>query len=399
MANKDYPLSPLGNSVEMRDSVREILDFAAHQLMELETMAICRAEYGSRSESRENRRNGYRERLWDTRVGAIDLSIPRLREGSYFPSFLEPRRTSEKALMAVIQEAYLQGVSTRAVDNLVRSLGATGVSRSEVSRLVSEIDERVNAFLDRPLEGQYKHVWLDATYLKVRENHRVPSKAVVIAIGLNKDGKREILGMDVGYAETEEFWASFLRSLTDRGLRGVELVTSDAHSGLKAAIAGCLDGQWQRCRVHFMRNVLASVSKGQKGLVAATIRTAFEQPSQPEAKAQWRQIADALRGNFPRVSDLMDEAEEDVLAYMAYPSGIWPMIASTNGLERLNREVKRRCDTVQIFPNVDSVVRLVGAILMEQHDEWQVAKRQVTRESMGQPSTKSDALLARAARG
>lgn len=399
MANKDYPLSLLGNSVEVKDHVREILEFAAREIMESEALAACNAEYGSRSEGRENRRNGYRDRLWDTRAGAIDLRVPKLRQGSYFPSFLEPRRTAEKALMAVIQEAYLQGVSTRAVDDLVRALGATGVSRSEVSRLVSEIDERVNAFLGRPLEGHYKHVWPDATYLKVRENHRVPSKAVVIAIGLNSEGKREVLGMDVGYAETEEFWTSFLRSLTDRGLRGVELVTSDAHSGLKAAIEQCLGGQWQRCRVHFMRNLLASVSKGQKGLVAATVRTAFEQPTQAQAKTQWRQIADTLRENFPRVSQLMDEAEEDVLAYMAYPPGIWSMIASTNGLERLNREVKRRCDTVQIFPNVQSVVRLVGAILMEQHDEWQVTKRQMTKESLGQPSTKSDALIARGAGG
>jgi len=399
MADKDYPLSLLGNSVEVKDHVREILEFAVQQVMEFETLSACRAEYGSRSESRENRRNGYRDRLWDTRLGAIDLRIPKLRQGSYFPSFLEPRRTAEKALMAVIQEAYLQGVSTRAVDDLVRSLGATGVSRSEVSRLVSEIDERVNAFLDRPLEGPYKHVWLDATYLKVRENHRVPSKAVVIAIGLNKDGKREVLGMDVGYAETEEFWSSFLRSLTDRGLRGVELVTSDAHSGLKAAIDQCLGGHWQRCRVHFMRNLLASVPRGQKGLVAASVRTAFEQPTQADAKARWRDVADGLRNGFPRVSELMDDAEEDALAYMAYPSGLWSMIASNNGLERLNREIKRRCDTVQIFPNTGSVVRLVGAILMEQHDEWQVTKRQMTKESLGQPSTKSDALLARGAGG
>ena len=301
--------------------------------------------------------------------------------------------------MAVIQEAYLQGVSTRAVDDLVRALGATGVSRSEVSRLCEEVDERVKAFLGRPLEGEYPHIWLDATYLKVRENHRIVSKAVVIAIGLSKEGKREVLGMSIGHAETFEFWSSFLRGLADRGLRGVQLVTSDSHSGLKKAIQHCLGGQWQRCRVHLMRNVLSSISKGQKELVAASVRTAFAQPTQAEAKTRWREVSDGLAKGFPKVSALMNEAEDDALAYMAYPSAIWPMIASNNGLERLNREIKRRCDVVQIFPNEDSVVRLVGAILMEQHDEWQVARRQASRESLGDKSTKDDAILARGAGG
>lgn len=395
MANRDYSLSQLGNSVEMKDSVREILDFAVDRIMQMEVDALCGAGYGLRDPDRENRRNGYRDRIWDTRLGAIDLKIPKLRKGSYFPSFLEPRRRAEKALMAVIQEAYLQGVSTRAVDDLVRALGATGVSKSEVSRLCCEVDEHVHAFLNRPLEGHFPHVWLDATYLKVRENFRVPSKAVVIATALSDQGKREVLGMAVGYAETDEFWSSFLRSLTDRGLRGVQLITSDAHSGLKAAIDKCLGGQWQRCRVHFMRNLLACVQRGQKELVAATVRTAFAQPTQSEAKQRWREVADGLRSSFPRVSALMDEAEEDALAFMAYPEKLWPMIASNNGIERLNREIKRRCDVVQIFPNPESVVRLVGAILMEQHDEWQVIRRQVSAAAMGKQSTKGDVFLAR----
>ena len=399
MANKEYLLSPGGNSTATTDSVREILEFAVERIMQLEVQARCGAEFGVRSEHRENQRNGYRDRLWDTRLGAIDLKIPKLRQGSYFPSFLEPRRTAEKALMAVIQEAYLQGVSTRRVDDLVRALGATGVSRSEVSRLCAEVDERVKAFLDRPLEGEFPHVWFDATYLKVRQSHWIPSKAVVIAIGLSKDGKREVLGMMVGDAETEEFWTSFIRSLRDRGLRGAQLVTSDAHTGLKAAIAKCLCAQWQRCRVHLMRNILSHVQKGQKELVAASVKTAFAQPTQSEAKTRWREVADTLRKTFPKVSQLMDESEEDALAFMAFPSALWPKLASNNGLERLNREVKRRCDVVQIFPNEASVVRLVGAILMEQHDEWQVARREASMESLGNQSTKSDALLAKGAGG
>lgn len=399
MAKEEYPLSLMGGSTAMKDEVRDILEFAAERIMELEVQARCRAGFGSRTESRENSRNGYRDRLWDTRAGAIELAIPKLRRGSYFPSFLEPRKRAEKALMAVIQEAYLQGVSTRAVDDLVRALGATGVSRSEVSRLCAEVDERVQAFLGRPLEGEYPHLWLDATYVKVRENHRIVSKAVVIAIGLSKEGKREVLGMAVGHAETHEFWSSFLRSLADRGLRKVQLVTSDAHSGLRAAIEQCLGSQWQRCRVHFMRNVLSSVTKGHKELVAASVRTAFAQPTHREAKARWRDVSESLSKTFPRVSALMDEAEEDALAYMVYPMSLWPMIASNNGLERLNREIKRRCDVVQIFPNQDSVIRLVGAILMEQHDEWQVARRQASKGSLGEPSSKHDAILARGAGG
>jgi len=357
----------------------------------------CGALPGSRSSSRKNSRNGYRDRTWDTRAGSIELQIPRLRQGSYFPSFLEPRRTAEKALAAVVQEAYLQGVSTRAVDDLVKALGASGVSRSEVSRLCAEVDARVAEFLYRPLEGQFPYVWLDGTYLKVREGGRIVSKAAMVAIGLSTEGKREILGMKLGAGESEEFWTDFLRSLLDRGLRGVKLVTSDAHAGLKKAIAKCLSCSWQRCRVHLMRNLLAHVQKGKKDVVAATIKTAFAQPTQEEAIKQWRLVADGLKISFPKVAGLMDEAETDALAYMAHPSDLWPMLASNNGLERLNRELKRRADVVQIFPNEPSVERLMGAILMEQHDEWQVTRKQVSSKSLTGLDTKSDALLARGA--
>jgi putative transposase len=399
MASEIVTLPAVLDTEAGRDFVNQMLAQAAEQLMELEVAARTGAPYNQKCLERLNSRNGYRERLWDTRAGSIPLRIPKLRQGSYFPSFLEPRRRAEKALVAVIQEAYLQGVSTRAVDDLVQALGATGISKSEVSRLCQEIDGSVREFLERPLEGKFPYVWLDATYLKVREGGRIISKAVVVAVGLSLAGKREILGMQVGHAETESFWTDFLRSLLDRGLRGVELVVSDAHAGLRSAIAKCLSCSWQRCRVHLMRNLLSRVPKGKKDLVAASVRTAFAQNSQEEAIRRWQEVSDTLAQAFPGVSELMGQTEADALAYMGFHPSLWPMLASTNGLERLHREVKRRADVVQIFPNAQSVVRLAGAILMEQHDEWQVARRQATLESLGAPSTRHDALMARAAGG
>lgn len=399
MANRSVTLPDVLDTDGGRDLVREMLSRMASMVMESEVESRCGAPHGQRSEGRTNQRNGYRERTWDTRAGTLALEIPRLRQGSYFPSFLEPRRTAEKALMAVIQEAYLQGVSTRAVDDLVKALGASGVSRSEVSRLCAEVDERIAEFLERPLEGAFPYVWLDGTYVKVREGGRIVSKAIILAVGLSEEGRREVLGMKVGHAESEEFWTDLLRGLLDRGLRGVKLVTSDAHAGLKKAIAKCISCSWQRCRVHLMRNLLAHVQKGKKDLVAATIRTTFAQTSQTEAIAQWRRVADGLRESFAKVASLMDEAESDALAYMSYPIDLWPMLASNNGLERLNREIKRRTEVVQIFPNDKSVVRLAGAILMEQHDEWQVTRKQVSAKSMTGVDTKTDALLARGAGG
>jgi putative transposase len=370
---------------------------ALAELMEVEVQSLTGAGYGSRSEERSNSRNGYRDRNYRTRLGDVELRIPKLRQGSYFPSFLEPRRTVEKALVAVIQEAYLQGVSTRRVDELVKALGGSGISRSDVSRLCREVEGRVREFLDRPLEGTHPYVWLDATYVKVRDGSRIVSKAAVIAIGLSEQGRREVLGMRMGHAETEEFWVEFLRSLLDRGLRGVRLAVSDCHAGLKKAISRCMGGcSWQRCRVHFMRNVLTRVPKGKKEMVASFIRTAFAQATPEDTRSNWEEVAKSLEPSFPAVSELMREAMEDVLAHRAHHPNLWPQLASTNGLERLNRELKRRADVVQIFPNDESVVRLVGTILMEQHDEWQVSRRQAPRECLGLPSAQHDALIARA---
>ncbi len=386
----------LFESAEAKDMLRELVRDSLAELMELEVDGLTGAARGERSADRRTWRNGFRDRMYKTRVGDVELRIPKVRTGSYFPSFLEPRRTVEKALVSVIQEAYLQGVSTRAVDELVKALGGSGISKSEVSRLCLEVEGRVREFLERPIEGSFPYVWLDATYVKVREGSRIVSKAVVAAIGLNSEGKREVLGMRVGHAETEEFWKEFLRSLLDRGLRGVKLVVSDSHSGLKRAIERCMGCQWQRCRVHFMRNVLARVPTGRKELVACFIRTAFAQTTPEDTRAKWEEVASGLESAFPEVAKLMGEAVDDVLAHRAHPPNLWPQLASTNGLERLNREVKRRADVVQIFPNEAGVLRLVGAILMEQHDEWQVARRQTPRESLGLPSNKHDALLARA---
>jgi transposase-like protein len=364
------------------DFIREMLAFAAERLMGLEVEAACGAPFGARSADRLAQRNGYRERAWQTRVGAIDLQIPRLRTGSYFPSFLEPRRTSEKALVAVIQEAYVHGVSTRAVDDLVRAMGGTGVSKSEVSRLVGEIDERVQAFLNRPIEGEWPYLWIDATYIKAREGGRVVSTAVIVAVAVNTDGRREVLGVATGPSEAEPFWTAFLRSLADRGLRGVKLVIADDHKGLRAAAERVLHTGMQRCRVHWMRNALAPVPSRQRATVATMLRTIFTHGEEAAAREQWRKVADALRPRFKATAELMDRSEDDVLAHMAFPPQHWPQIASTNPLERVNKEIKRRSEVVGIFPNAAAIVRLVGALMLEQTDEWAVARRYMTLETL-----------------
>lgn len=364
------------------DLVRDMLAFAAERIMEAEAEVAAGAAKGARSPLREAHRNGYRERDWDTRAGRIELAIPRLRKGSYFPSFLEPRRTAEKALMAVVQEAYVHGISTRAVDDLVKALGAGGMSKSQVSRLCAEIDTRVNAFLSRPLEGRWPYLWLDATYLKVRDGGRIVSRAVIIAVAVNEDGKREVLGVATGLSEAETFWTDFLRSLADRGLRGVKLVIADDHKGLRAAARRVFNATLQRCRVHWMRNALAHAPAKQRAAVVAMLKTIFAQETKAEAMAQWNTVADALREKQPRLSAMMDASREDVLAYMDFPKDHWPQIASTNPLERLNKEVKRRADVVGIFPNDEAIVRLVGAQMLEINDEWAVARRYMSLEAL-----------------
>jgi transposase-like protein len=367
--------------------LRSLAETVLQILMEADVEGMIGAGRYERSGERSTWRNGYRHRTLDTRLGQLNLRIPKLRTGSYFPPFLKARKTTEKALVSVIQEAWIAGVSTRKVDDLVQAMGLSGISKSQVSKLCKEIDERVGAFLKRPLEGDWPYLWLDATYLKVREGGRIVSVAAIIAMAVDTAGRREIVGLHIGPSEAEPFWASFLKDLVRRGLKGVKLVISDAHDGLKAAIRRVIGATWQRCRAHFARNALAYVPRGQHAMVAAAIRQAFIQPDRKSAGETWRHVADQLRGRWPKLGALMDEAEEDVLAYMTFPSQHRVKLHSTNPLERLNKEVKRRADVVGIFPNEDSIVRLIGAVLLEQNDEWQLQHRYMQIEGMAELET------------
>ncbi len=372
--------------------LKEGVRVLSQALMEMEVQEHVGAARHERSAGRVGQRNGYRERSWDTRVGTVELKVPRVHDGGYFPSLLEPRRRAERALSVVVQEAYVHGVSTRKVDELVKALGMGGISKSRVSELCEELDEEVERFRNRPLEGSYPYVWVDATYVKARQDGRVVSQAVVIAVGVKaQTGEREVLGLDVGPSEDEAFWNAFLRSLVARGLSGVRLVTSDAHRGLKSAIEAVLPGaSWQRCRVHFMRNALSPVPKAAQQMVGATIRTVFAQPDATSARQQSRRVADGFRVRFLKLAELTDEAEEDVLSYASFPAEHWQKVWSNNPLERLNKEVKRRTNVVGIFPNEAAVIRLVGAVLSEQHDEWQVSKRYFSAGSLAKLERKEE---------
>ena len=385
-ANDMMTLRALLEKSSDADVLREMIGFTAERLMAVEVESLTGAAHGERSPDRLTHRNGYRERSWETRAGTVALKIPKLRKGSYFPGFLEPRRMAEKALTAVVQEAYIQGVSTRSVDDLVQAMGMSGISKSQVSRLCGEIDDKIQSFLDRPLEGDWPYLWLDATYLKVRQAGRIVSVAVTVAVAVNDRGRREVLGMAIGASEAETFWTGFLRSLTRRGLRGVKLVIADDHKGLKAAATRILGATAQRCRVHFMRNLLAHAGKQGRRVVSAFVATAFAQDDADSAAAQWRLVADQLKPKAPKLAALMDEAQHDVLAYMSFPREHRQKLHSTNPLERLNGEIKRRTNVVGIFPNEDAITRLVGAILLEQNDEWAVSRRYMTLESIAQTS-------------
>jgi putative transposase len=367
------------------DLLREMVREFAQRLMAAEVDALAGAGWGEVSPERVNHRNGYRQRLFDTRVGSIDLAIPKLRRGSYFPDWLlDPRRRAEKALVAVVAECYVRGVSTRRVDGLVKTLGIEGLSKSQVSRMAGELDEMVAEFRNRPLDaGPYTYVWMDALTQKVREGGRIVNVAVVIAVGVNNDGHREVLGLDVITTEDGAGWLAFLRGLVARGLSGVSLVVSDAHPGLVDAIASTLPGAtWQRCRTHYMRNLLTKVPKAAQAMVATLVRTIFAQPDAASVWAQHARVVEQLNDQFPDAAGHLADAASDVLAFSGFPKEHWRQIWSNNPQERLNKELRRRTDVVGIFPNRDAVIRLVGAVLAEQHDEWAVARRYMAAEGL-----------------
>jgi len=382
MADEKLALIELLEKVGEGDFLRTVAEAVLQLLMDADVEGLIGAGRYERNGERCTWRNGFRDRSLDTRLGQLQLRIPKLRRGSYFPPFLEARKGSEKALVAVIQEAWIGGVSTRRVDDLVQAMGLCGISKSQVSKLCKDIDERVNAFLDRPLTGDWPYLWLDATYLKQREGGRIVSVAAIIGVAVSAEGRREIVGLHISPSEAETFWSTFLKSLSRRGLRGVKLVISDAHEGLKAAIRRVFGASWQRCRVHWMRNALAYVPKTQQSMVAAALRQAFIQPDRAQASQRLRHVADQLRQKWPKLAAFIDDSEADVLSFMDFPEPHRGKIHSANPLERLNKEVKRRADVVGIFPNEAAIIRLIGAVLLEQNDEWLLQHRYMQVEAM-----------------
>jgi transposase-like protein len=377
---------------EHADVVRESVAWVVAELMEAEVAGQIGAERGEVSLERVTQRNGYRPRPWDTRAGEIELQIPKLRQGSYFPSFLHPRRRAEQALVAVVQEAYVNGVSTRKVDRLVEQMGLH-LSKDQVSRLCRGLDEQVQIFRERPLEGRYPYLWLDGKIEKVRERGGVRQKCLVIAYAVHESGRREVIGLDVGEAETESFWREFLRSLRARGLTGVGLCVSDCHEGLRAAIAQVLGCPWQRCSVHFLRNMLGHCAKSQQPMISAAIRGIFTASSGQEARERLAEVVERLQPIAPKVAELVLDAESDLLGFYAFPREHWSKLRSTNPLERVNREIGRRTDVVGIFPNDAALIRLAGALLVEQNDEWLVSRRYLSQESLSSVLEENDHTL------
>lgn len=384
--NKMNPLDWLRKQLDdgSRDVLRSMVKDFAEMLMSAEADGLCGAEYGERSGDRVNQRNGYRPRLWDTRAGTIELAVPKLRRGSYFPDWLlEPRRRAEKALYTVVAQAFLSGVSTRKVERVAEAMGITSLSKSRASEMAKELDEQVRQFRTRPLSGGFPYVWLDALSIKVREGGRVVNIAVVIAIGVRNDGHREVLGLEAITTEDGAGWLAFLRDLVARGLDGVQLVISDCHVGLRdAAIAVFAGAAWQRCRTHFMRNLLTKTPKSAHQWVATAVRSIFGQHDAESVTRQLRTVSDSLRPSFPAVANALDEAEPDITAFKAFPKAHWRKIWSNNPLERLNKEIRRRTDVVGIFPDRTSCIRLIGALLAEQNDEWAIARRYMSEGSM-----------------
>jgi putative transposase len=377
---------------EHADVVRESVAWVVAELMEAEVAGQIGAELGEVSGERVTQRNGYRPRPWDTRAGEIELQIPKLRQGSYFPSFLHPRRRAEQALVAVVQEAYVNGVSTRKVDRLVEQMGLH-LSKDQVSRLCRGLDEQVQVFRERPLEGRYPYLWLDGKIEKVRERGGVRQKCLVIAYAVHESGRREVIGLDVGEAETESFWREFLRSLRARGLTGVRLCVSDCHEGLRAAIGQVLGCPWQRCSVHFLRNMLGHCAKSQQPMISAAIRAIFQASSGQEARERLAEVVERLEPIAPKVAELVLDAESDLLGFYAFPREHWSKLRSTNPLERVNREIGRRTDVVGIFPNDAALLRLAGALLIEQNDEWLVSRRYLSQESLSSVLDENDHTL------